>query len=335
MTSKAHDRVPQAFVIEAEKPASRKIAPAITFEPEPENTSLVHVPEMPLPSPSKARPWGLILLASLASLIGLATVSSIITLVKNYFQTSAVMGWASFSIAALALVSALAILGREVWGLSRLRRIELLQRQAVAALNVNDAKSGAAAYEGVKALYSQRPELARALQDLKSHDADIMDAKDRLRLAERLLIDPLDDQAHRIIARRARRVTLLTTVTPIASLDMLFVASQNLGMIRQLATLYGGRPSVLATLRLTKMTLLHLAVAGGLALSDNAFQLILGKGILGRLSARLGEGTVNGILTARIGLAAAEVCRPIPKPDSKRETLSSLIRELTSFKANS
>ena len=134
-----------------------------------------------------------------------------------------------------------------------------------------------------------------------------------------------------IIAKRARRVTLLTTVTPAAALDILFVGAQNLGMLREIASLYGGRPSTLATLRLARMVVTHLAVAGGLALSDNFLHLFVGKGILGRLSARFGEGAVNGILTARIGLAAREVCRPVPQEQSKREKLSNMVKELANF----
>jgi putative membrane protein len=49
------------------------------------------------------------------------------------------------------------------------------------------------------------------------------------------------------------------------------------------------------------------------------------------LSARFGEGAVNGILTGRIGLAAIEVCRPIPKPASARESLPQLLREIVTF----
>jgi putative membrane protein len=41
-------------------------------------------------------------------------------------------------------------------------------------------------------------------------------------------------------------------------------------------------------------------------------QQILGHGIAARLSARLGEGVINGLLTARVGIAAVEVCRPLP-----------------------
>src|SRR4029079_16538335 len=140
-----------------------------------------------------------------------------------------------------------------------------------------------------------------------------------------------DDEAHRLIARRSRRVTMLTAVTPAAALDILFVAAQNLRRLREIATLYGGRPSVLATLRLARMVIGHLAVTGGLALSDSVIQHIVGKGLIGRLSARFGEGAVNGILTARIRLAAVDVCRPIPQEAEAKEKLTGLVRELLSF----
>ena len=49
-----------------------------------------------------------------------------------------------------------------------------------------------------------------------------------------------------------------------------------------------------------------------MAAGDSLVQQILGHGIAARLSARLGEGVVNGLLTARVGIAAIEVCRPLP-----------------------
>ena len=75
----------------------------------------------------------------------------------------------------------------------------------------------------------------------------------------------------------------------------------------------------------------HLAVTGGLALSDSVISAVIGKGLIGRLSARFGEGAVNGILTARIGLAAMELCRPLPFLTQSRPGLSDFMREVVSF----
>jgi putative membrane protein len=242
-----------------------------------------------------------------------------------------VLGWIAFSIAAIAGFAASAIIVREVLGLLQLRKIEQLQDHAARAINLDEQSSAAKACEELQAMYQGRKDMAWSLQQFTSHTNDILDPKDRMALADRILLVPLDDAAHKIIARRARRVTLLTTVTPAAALDIIFVAAQNLSMLRDLATLYGGRPSTLATLKLAKMVATHLAVTGGLALSDNLIQHFVGKGLLGRLSARFGEGAVNGILTSRIGLSAADVCRPIPRAASTGETLTGLLKEVLSF----
>ena len=39
---------------------------------------------------------------------------------------------------------------------------------------------------------------------------------------------------------------------------------------------------------------------------------VLGLGLAARVSAKLGEGVLNGLMTARFGLAALAVCRPLP-----------------------
>jgi putative membrane protein len=49
-----------------------------------------------------------------------------------------------------------------------------------------------------------------------------------------------------------------------------------------------------------------------MAASDTLLQQILGHGVAAKVSARLGEGVLNGLLTARLGLAAIEVARPLP-----------------------
>ena len=43
-----------------------------------------------------------------------------------------------------------------------------------------------------------------------------------------------------------------------------------------------------------------------MAASDSLIQQMLGHGLAAKLSQRLGEGMLNGLLTARLGLAAIE-----------------------------
>jgi putative membrane protein len=321
-------RKPTAFVLDdEEKPKSRH---KIEFETQTSVRELVAVPQVPRRI-SRGFRWGFVLVSALAALLSLWAGLTITTLIENFFVRSATLGWLALGVAGLAGLAAIAIIIREIWGLSRLRRIEHIQELSARAINLDEAAAAAESVASLEGIYGRRPDTAWGMTKFRDHKNDIMDPRDRIRLLDRLVISPLDEESHRIIARRARRVTLLTTVTPAAALDLVFVAAQNLRMLRELAELYGGRPSTLSTLKLARMVLAHLAVTGGLALSDNLIQHVVGKGLLGRLSARFGEGAVNGILTSRIGLAARDVCRPVPQSESTKETLSSLLRELVTL----
>jgi putative membrane protein len=55
---------------------------------------------------------------------------------------------------------------------------------------------------------------------------------------------------------------------------------------------------------------------------------MLGHGLAAKLSQRLGEGILNGLLTARLGLAAIEVTRPLPFAALPRPALADLARDL-------
>ena len=65
-----------------------------------------------------------------------------------------------------------------------------------------------------------------------------------------------------------------------------------------------------------------------MAASDSLIQQMLGHGIAAKLSQRLGEGVLNGLLTARLGLAAIDVTRPLPFTALPRPALTDLAKDL-------
>ena len=97
-----------------------------------------------------------------------------------------------------------------------------------------------------------------------------------------------------------------------------------LRMVRQIATLYGGRPGALGVIRLFRQVLSHLAVTGGVGVADGLVQQVIGHGLAAKLSARLGEGMVNGLLTARLGLLTIDLVRPLPFLELPRPALNDL-----------
>jgi putative membrane protein len=111
----------------------------------------------------------------------------------------------------------------------------------------------------------------------------------------------------------------------------LYVLWEALRLVRRIAGLYGGRPGAVGLARLSRAVVAHLAVTGTMAAGDTLIQQIVGHGLAGRLSARLGEGVVNGLMTARIGLAAMDVCRPLPFLSADRPRLKDLAGDLSTL----
>jgi putative membrane protein len=125
---------------------------------------------------------------------------------------------------------------------------------------------------------------------------------------------------------------VVTAVSPRAAFDVVFVLWEATRLIRRMAELYGGRPGALGLFRLMKAVVSHLAVTGSIAVGDTLLQQFVGHGLAGRLSAKLGEGVVNGLMTARIGLSAMDVCRPLPFLNEERPRLKDLAGDLVSLR---
>ncbi len=256
--------------------------------------------------------------------IGLA----ITRLVQALYARSEVLGGLGISFAALAALALGAILVREIRALIRLSAIDELRDRAAATI-VNDQRAeGVAIARELLYLTRNKPLLARARKILTDHVEDIIDGADMVRLAERSLLGPLDQEAKRLVSAAAKRVSVVTAISPRAVLDMVFVFATAFGLMRQLAYLYGGRPGTLGVIRLAKLSLAHVTLTGGLAIGDGVLQQIVGHGVLAKLSTRLGEGMLNGLLTARLGLAAIEVTRPLPFVALTRPALHDLAADI-------
>lgn len=316
------------------RPTAFRLPEIEDIELEPDLPEPPLVPSQPQPLvPSRSLRWGSVLVSAATSLILLWAGFALAAFIEDLFARSVVLGGIALSLAGLIALALVAILLREVIGLIRLNALGSIQDDAARAIAARDAAAAQQALRHLRRLYGRRPELAAALVDLDRHEHDIMDPADRIRIAERDIVSRLDETAGRIITRSSRRVTLTTAIMPAAALDILFVAAINLRMLRDLATLYGGRPGLIGTLRLARMVLSHLAVTGGLALTDNIVQHVLGRGLIGRLSARFGEGAVNGIMTARIGLAALDICRPLPFITRPKPGLAEFLQQVGDFSA--
>jgi len=107
--------------------------------------------------------------------------------------------------------------------------------------------------------------------------------------------------------------------------DVVAVLFSNLRMIRRIAEIYGGRSGLVGSWRITRNVLAHLVATGAVAVGDDLIGSLAGGGILSKVSRRFGEGVVNGALTARVGVATMQVCRPLPFRQIQRPKVRNLI----------
>ena len=265
--------------------------------------------------------WGLAA-AALGAVISLAAWDFALSLLNRM----PVIGWAVTAIFVALLVVALLIALRELVAISRLGRIDSLRRAADSALADADLAAAREVARRLVAFYGHRADTSWGRDRLAERMEDQFDASAVLHLAEAELLDPLDRAAIREVEAAARQVATVTALVPLALADVVTALTASLRMIRRIAEIYGGRSGLIGSWRLTRAVFTHLVATGAVAVGDDFLEPILGGSLLTKLSRRFGEGLVNGALSARVGVAAIEVCRPLPFGPGRRPSVRGIVR---------
>lgn len=312
--------------------------------PEPETTSPAEAP----PPPEQDAPtgaamlrmarltsrrgsgWGRWFWSLLGSLVSLVVSIAAYDYVMNLLARNQTLG--RIVLGLLVALAALVLLQvvREIWAFRKLARIDRFRADATLALTTADNAAARALSHRLERFYSGRPELRWSRETLTEQRETLLDADATLALTERALFTPLDAEARAEIEAASRAVAAATALIPLAMMDVLVALSANIRMIRRVAEIYGAHSGFFGSWRLLGTVATHIVATGAVAAGDDLVHSVLGGSVLAKLSRRFGEGVVNGALTARVGIAAMEVCRPLPFATLPRPKVSNIIgRSLT------
>jgi putative membrane protein len=331
-------RRPQAFSFDEPKPA----LPTAVRAPGAFDADIVLTPDEDDPflgeaaadeavaMPRRRRlPLMSIFISAVGVLFSAALAIWIDALIRDLFSRADWLGYTAIAVTALAVLALLGMVMRELIGLRRLASVQSLKQEAeLAGRDRRPAHARAVVAKLVK-LASSMPETAKGRAALDATAGDVIDADGLLRLAELELLQPADRQARAQILSAAKRVSIVTAVSPRALVDLGYVIYEAARLIRAVAETYGTRPGRLGMIRLFGDVIAHLAVTGSIAVGDSIVQQLLGHGIASKISARFGEGVINGLMTARIGIAAMDLLRPLPFEAVKRPGVGDFLADLT------
>ncbi len=247
-------------------------------------------------------------------------------LLRALLGQNSLLGYLITGLFAVFLLVLLLIIVRELAGFARLKRLDRVRKSAEEALATGTASQAHPVVAALDRLYANRPDMDWARQNLAENAGQELDADAVLARAEQALIVPLDQAATAEIEAATRQVAMVTALIPLALADLLTALAANLRMIRRIAEIYGGRTGRLGSWRLTRAVLAHLLATGVVAVGDDLIGSVAGGSVLSKFSRRFGEGLINGALTARVGVAAMEVCRPLPFLQARRPSVTAILK---------
>lgn len=236
------------------------------------------------------------------------------------------IGRIALGLAAVVLAGLLIASLKEIWALryltsaSKTRRI--VERARLSDTLADAQTASGAVYRQTRTLDQVR--WGRAA--LIAEQQDIFDGDALLNATERHLMVPLDAVALAEVQSGVRRIATATALIPMPAADVIVALYTAVRMIRRVSEAYGTRAGRFGALRLFRMVITNLVATGAVAVGDDLVSSVLGGGVMSKLSQRFGEGIINGALMARVGIAAMEICRPMPFTAAARPKVSRVVK---------
>nr|WP_319554624.1 TIGR01620 family protein [uncultured Vibrio sp.] len=270
--------------------------------------------------PKSGRKWlATGLLTAFSGLVGWQAIDSVVTAVQTSDWLA--LGWAGFITTVASF--GLGALGKELWKLRKLRNHFSIQEESELLVGSDSVGKGKTFCEKVaeqSGVLAENPGFDRWKNSVNpAHsDAEILDMYDSM------VVRQQDKLATKIVSQHATESAALVAVSPLAAADMLLVAWRNFKMIDNLSKVYGVELGYASRIKLLKAVFVNMAAAGASELAIDAGMDLMSMDLAGKVSARAGQGLGVGILTARLGLKAMALLRPLPWSPERQVKLGTI-----------
>ncbi|WP_261833169.1 YcjF family protein [Vibrio ishigakensis] len=146
--------------------------------------------------------------------------------------------------------------------------------------------------------------------------------RDVFKLYEDSVLSSIDARVSKLVAKYSSEAAVMVAVSPIAIADMALVVWRSLAMVSAISKAYGVELGYWSRIKLLRSIFVNMAAAGGSELVLDAGIDFLSMDMTAKLSSRAAQGVGVGLLTARLGIKAAELVRPIEFSTDNRIKLS-------------
>lgn len=157
--------------------------------------------------------------------------------------------------------------------------------------------------------------------------AEFTDAE-LLQLFDLTVLTNVDKAAELQIRQAAMQTGVAVALSPFALADMLLVVWRGALMLRELSVLYGAPVGKLRSLAMMKQFVKTVFFTGAAEIAVDVGADLVGAELSGRLSARLGQGVLAGVMVARLGRFAQQQLRPLPGAISDKSLVKQVLTDL-------
>jgi putative membrane protein len=273
-------------------------------------------------------PWARLFGGALGLLASMVLGVWVYDWIAGLFARSSLLGWTGTGLLAAFAASMVALVARELNQMRRLAAVAELRERARARMEADTPGDGMAVIGAILRALPAQPDTAERVVQFRAMVHGALSDRQTLQLFDRSVLRPLDERAQAIIVRAARDAAVGVSISPLAVLDVVVTVWRSLRMIRDIAGLYGFRPGAAATLALARRLFVTATAAAAIDVAGTMWGEHLSGRVAGVLSAKLSEGIITAVRTARLGLATIEACRPLPFAEDQRPGLAQLGKQV-------